>query len=50
MQKTVLEGDFPGGPWLRLHLPVLGVWLLSLVRELRSFMAKNPKHKTEAKF
>ena len=36
--------------WLRLHLPVPGVWVWSLVGELRSHMPrdrKNWKHKTE---
>ena len=41
--------DFPGGPWLRLHLPGQGVWDQSLVRELRSHMPRGqkPKHKAE---
>ena len=37
--------------WLRLQVPVQGVQVQSLVRELRSHRAwgqKNPKHKTEA--
>ena len=35
--------------WLRLHLPMRGVWVRSLVRELRSHIPcgqKNQKHKT----
>ena len=28
--------DFPSGPWLTLHLPMIGVWVPSLVRTLRS--------------
>ena len=28
--------DFPDGPWLRICLPMQGMWVWSLVRELRS--------------
>ena len=38
--------------WLRLRLPIQGVWVRSLVRELRSHMRHSQKtkkkHKTEA--
>ena len=46
--------DFPGGPWwLRLRLPMQGVWVWSLIRMLRSHMPHSQKrkqtnHKTEA--
>ena len=33
--------------WLTLRLPIQGVYVRSLVGELRSLMAKKPKHKTE---
>ena len=36
--------------WLRLHLTTQGVWVRSLVGELRSHVPwhqKNPRHKTE---
>jgi len=35
--------------WLRFHLLMQGVWVQSLIKELRSHMppGKNPKHKTE---
>ena len=32
--------------WLRLHLPVQGVWVRSLVRELRSHMPCGQKNRT----
>ena len=40
--------DFSGGPVV--SIPVHGVWVLSLVRELKSHMlhSRKPKHKTEA--
>ena len=31
-----LKEDFPDGPLLRIHLPMQGIWVRSLVRELRS--------------
>ena len=36
--------------WLRLHLPMQGLWVQSLVGEIRSHMswAENPKRKTDA--
>ena len=42
--------DFPGGPVVRLCLPMQGLWVRSLVEELRSHMPhnKNTKHKAEA--
>lgn len=42
--------DFPGSSLARLHLPVQGVWVPSLARELRHscLVAKKPKRKTEA--
>ena len=54
--KTSLEltqrGTLLAVQWLRLHLPMQGVWVQSLVRELRSHMPRGqkklPKHKTEA--
>ena len=33
--------------WLRLRLPMQGVWVQSLVRELRSHMPQGQKTKTE---
>ena len=37
------------GQWLPLHLPMQGVWVRSLVRELRSHVRRGQKtkHKTE---
>ena len=32
--KNVKPRDFPGGQWLRIHLPVLGMRVLALVGEL----------------
>ena len=34
--KSLTRGDFPGGPVIRTLLPLLGVRVQSLVRELRS--------------
>ena len=44
------EWDIPEGPWLRLRLPMQGVRVWSLIRELRSHKphSQKPKHKTEA--
>ena len=36
---------FPGGPWLKHHLLMQGVW--SLVRELGSHMSRGQKNKTK---
>ena len=45
------RGDSLIVQWLRLHLPMQGVWVLSLVEELRSTRHGGPKKskgKTEA--
>ena len=41
--------DFPGGPGLRPHLPMQGVWVWSLVAVLRSHMLCSQKTKTKTK-
>ena len=46
--KMIHRGDFPDGPMVDSMFPVQGVWLQSLVGELRSCMLhsvakKNPK-------
>ena len=51
--KPAIKGKmkgFPGGPWLRLHLPMQGVWVLDMVGELRPHMPFGQKRnqKTEA--
>jgi len=33
--------------WLRLHLPMQGIWVPSLVKDPTCLLAKKPKHKTE---
>ena len=45
-----LKGTFLVVQQLRLHLPMQRVWVQFLVRELRSHVAKKPKHETEADF
>ena len=44
------RGDFPGDPVVKLHLPMQGVQVRSLVGELRSqcLLVKRPKYETEA--
>ena len=47
--KMVLLGTSLVIQWLRLHLPMQGVWIWSLVGELRSHMSWSQKSKTEQK-
>ena len=49
--KTPRGGTSLVVQWLELPLPVQGVWIQSLIRELRSHMPQGitPKHKTEAR-
>ena len=43
-------GDFSSGQWLRRPLPMRGVGIRSLIRELKTCMPGDqaPRHKTEA--
>ena len=47
--QTSLTRDFPHVHWLRLHLPMKGVHIWSLVRELRSHMPCGQKTKKKKK-
>ena len=47
--KMVLLGTSLVIQWLRLPLPMQGVWIWSLVGELRSHMSQSQKSKTEQK-
>ena len=38
--KINISGYFPAVQWLRRHLPMQGAWVQTLVRELRSLLAK----------
>ena len=38
--------DFSGGPAVKIYLPAHGVWVQSLVRELKSHMLHSQKTKT----
>ena len=37
--RTALSWDFPGGPVVKICIPVQGTWVQSLVRELRFHVA-----------
>ena len=39
--------DFPGGPVVKIRLPMQEVQVQSLVRELRPHMPRGQKHKTQ---
>jgi len=43
--KIIEVGTSLAVQWLRLHLPMQGVWVQSLVRELRSHMPEKQKRK-----
>ena len=49
LNKNDLGGTFLVVQWLRLHLPMQGVQVQSLVRELRSHMPCNQKTKYKTK-
>ena len=44
--KCAVLGDFPGSQCLRLCLPIQGVWVRSLIRELGYHMPQGQKTKT----
>ena len=51
--KSLLHGTSLAVQWLRLHLPMQGVWVQSLVTELRSHMPpgqKPKKHKQQKQY
>ena len=41
--RTALSWDFPGGPVVKICIPVQGTWVQSLVRELRFHVANKQK-------
>ena len=43
------DRDFPGAPVVKTVLPMQGVWVRSLVRELRSHMPHGKKQNTKQK-
>ena len=49
LNKTYFLGTSLAVQWLRLHLPMQGVRVQSLVRELRSHMLHGQKNKTKKK-
>ena len=47
LSKNEQNRDFPVVQWLRLHLTMQGVWIQSLVWELKFHMPQGPKSRTQ---
>ena len=45
-KRIQFQGTFLAVQWLRLHLPMQGLWVQSLVRKLRYYMPLSQKTKT----